>query len=111
MNSWHDIELLCPICEEWGSCGAATALENFSSPDENVSSPDGFPRGEGRFVLSCGHEITAEVSDWRLGSPIAGLGGGSEVDHRVLPERCRTPVTGRPPERRSWRAHDQDRIR
>lgn len=104
MNSWHDIELLCPVCEEWGSCGAATTVENFSRPD-------GFPQGEGRFVLPCGHEITAEVSDWRLGSPIAELGGGSEVHHWALSERCRTPVTGRPPDRRSWRAHGQDRIR
>lgn len=50
MKSWHDVDLLCPVCEEWRASGAATTVEDFTSGD--APSLD-----EGCCVLSCGHEV------------------------------------------------------
>jgi hypothetical protein len=69
MSSWYDVELLCPVCEEWRASGAATTIVDFRSGD--ASRLD-----EGCCVLSCGHEVT--TSRRRLGPALPGLGRPSD---------------------------------
>ena len=62
--TWHDVELLCPVCQEWQPSGAATTREDFESGDV-------FIQGKGRFVLPCGHEVMADDYEARLGPEIS----------------------------------------
>lgn len=86
MGLWHHVEHLCPVCKEWRPSGAATTPENFRSGGAVAQS-------EGRFILSCSHEVTVEANQSRLGSEIAGLGRPASPPRR-LPER-RTGVVER----------------
>jgi hypothetical protein len=65
MSGWHEVELLCPICEEWKRTGATTTRENFDSIDPAVLG--------GQVVLSCGHEVDADDYKLRLGPVVPGL--------------------------------------
>jgi hypothetical protein len=65
MSGWHEVELLCPICEEWKRTGATTTRENFESTAPAVLG--------GQVVLSCGHRVDADDYKLRLGVRIRGM--------------------------------------
>jgi hypothetical protein len=62
LRGWHEVELLCPVCQAWRHTGAATTRENFESHSPAVLG--------GRVVLPCGHEVTAEDHQARFGPEI-----------------------------------------
>jgi hypothetical protein len=71
-DAWHDVEVFCPACRAWKPSGAATTRENFESENPAVLG--------GRIVLACGHEVSAEDYEPRLGldlrrRPLHGPGG------------------------------------
>ncbi len=59
MSLWREVECLCPVCSAWSQTGAATTNENFESDVPHVLG--------GRVMLSCGHGVSPDRVDLRLG--------------------------------------------
>lgn len=59
MSLWCTVELLCPFCASWSQTGATTTKENFAEEMPHVLG--------GQVVLACGHEVTADRFQLRLG--------------------------------------------
>ncbi|HEX2703900.1 MAG TPA: hypothetical protein VHM72_10780 [Solirubrobacteraceae bacterium] len=59
-----EIELFCDGCNAWRPSGVISTWEHFTSDEPFVSA-------DGRFILSCGHEVTADTYKARPGAKVA----------------------------------------
>jgi hypothetical protein len=60
---WHEVEVFCPVCQQWQSTGAGTTAENMEKDAPLVQGGD----SQGRVRLTCGHEVTPGPDDTRMG--------------------------------------------
>jgi hypothetical protein len=63
MSQWYSIEFLCPVCRVWNPTGGATTATSFHMPRS-------VDVGSRRLGLPCGHMITANCLQARLGPEI-----------------------------------------
>ena len=59
---WHEVEVFCPVCQQWRSTGAATTAENMERDTPLVQWGD----AQGRVRLLCGHEVTPGSKKTRM---------------------------------------------
>lgn len=59
-----EIELFCAACNAWRPSGVISTWEHFTRDEPFVSA-------EGRFILSCGHEVRADNYKARPGAKVA----------------------------------------
>jgi hypothetical protein len=60
---WRDVELFCPVCQEWRPTGAGTTQVSFK--DEHGAS-----ELQKRVLLTCGHHVMAAENQSRIGLEI-----------------------------------------
>jgi hypothetical protein len=95
-----EIELYCGVCKAWRPSGVISTWAHFERDDPFVT-------GEGRFILSCGHEVRADNYSARPGAKVAPVADRRSRSAAVLPsERSMPPAViarrgpGSPPKRR-----------
>jgi hypothetical protein len=59
-----EIELFCDACNAWRPSGVISTWEHFTRDEPFVSA-------DGRFILSCGHEVRADNYNARPGAKVA----------------------------------------
>jgi hypothetical protein len=59
-----EIELFCEACNAWRPSGVLSTWEHFKRDEPFVAA-------EGRFILSCGHEVRADNYNARAGAKVA----------------------------------------
>jgi hypothetical protein len=59
-----EIELFCDACNAWRPSGVVSTWEHFTRDEPFVSA-------DGRFILSCGHEVRADNYKARPGTKVA----------------------------------------
>ncbi|MGD0980523.1 MAG: hypothetical protein ABR946_03485 [Solirubrobacteraceae bacterium] len=59
-----EIELFCDACNSWRPSGVISTWEHFTQDEPFVSA-------DGRFILSCGHEVRADNYKARAGAKVA----------------------------------------
>jgi hypothetical protein len=59
-----EIELFCDVCEAWRPSGVISSWEHFKRDEPFVTA-------EGRFILSCGHEVRADNYNARPGAKVS----------------------------------------
>jgi hypothetical protein len=84
-----EIELLCDVCNAWRPSGVVSTWEHFKRDEPFVTA-------EGRFILSCGHEVRADNYNARPGAKVAPsvrkLGAPAERPARETVEPRDAPV-------------------
>ena len=63
MNTWQGIEVFCAVCQSWQPSGGATTTVSFEGDSPAIAAT-------GPFVLPCGHRVTADADNVRLGANI-----------------------------------------